>query len=329
VDKLITPAIYVLAFVAVVLVVQTVASFVFRERDRNQRVNRRLTMLESGMSHEAVYASLLRQSAGALSATQFAGVEKRLSNAIRQASLTISVQYFVLLVALAAGGLWLFSLLALRSAGGNPLINGFVSLLAAAGIATVGAWMFVSGRRAKRARQIDDQLPLALDIINRALRAGHPVISAVQLAGQEMGDPLGTEFGLIVDETTYGLEFKDALYNFATRTGSRDAAFFAVSVAIQSQTGGNLAEILEGLAGVVRGRNTLAKRVKALASEGKASATLLSVLPLFLIGFFLLVQPQFYTSKFGDPVFWPVVAGVLVLYFIGLLMIRRIVNFKY
>jgi tight adherence protein B len=176
---------------------------------------------------------------------------------------------------------------------------------------------------------IDDQLPLALDIINRALRAGHPVISAVQLAGQEMGDPLGTEFGLIVDETTYGLEFKDALYNFATRTGSRDAAFFAVSVAIQSQTGGNLAEILEGLATVVRGRNTLAKRVKALASEGKASATLLSVLPLFLIGFFLLVQPQFYTSKFGDPVFWPVSAGVMLLYLVGLLMIRRIVNFKY
>jgi tight adherence protein B len=329
VANLITPAIYVLAFVAVVLVVQTIANVVFRERDRNKRVNRRLTMLDSGMSHEAVYASLLRQSAGALSATQFAGVEKRISNAIRQASLTISVQYFVLLVMLAAGGLWLFSLLALRSAGGNPIVNGFVSLVAAAGLASVGAWMFVASRRAKRARMIDDQLPLALDIINRALRAGHPVISAVQLAGQEMGDPLGTEFGLIVDETTYGLEFKDALYNFATRTGSRDAAFFAVSVAIQSQTGGNLAEILEGLATVVRGRNTLAKRVKALASEGKASATLLSVLPLFLIGFFLLVQPQFYTSKFGDPVFWPVSAGVMLLYLVGLLMIRRIVNFKY
>jgi tight adherence protein B len=329
VQNFVTPLIYVLAFIAVVLAVQTLASVVFANRDKNKRVNRRLTMLESGMSHEAVYASLLRQSASAFSATRFASMEKRIANYIRQASLTISVQYFLLLVALAAGGLWLFSLLALRSAGGSVIMNAIVSFIAACAIAIAGAWLFVSSRREKRRRLIDEQLPLSLDIVNRALRAGHPVISAVQLAGQEMGDPLGTEFGLIVDETTYGLEFKDALYNFANRTGSRDAAFFAVSVAIQSQTGGNLAEILEGLASVVRGRNTLAKRVKALASEGKASATLLSILPFFLVGFFLLVQPAFYTSKFSDPVFWPVVAGVLLLYFIGLLMLRRIVNFKY
>lgn len=328
-ERFITPLIYVLAFIAVVLVVQTVAGLVFSNRDKSKRVNRRLTMLESGMSHEAVYASLLRQTGTTLSATRLGGVEKRVSNAIHQANLTISAQYFVLLVILAAVGIWLFSLMVLRSAAGSLLVNGVVSLFAAAAMAMVGAWLFLSSRIAKRRRLIDEQLPLALDIINRALRAGHPVISAVQLAGQEMGDPLGTEFGLIVDETTYGLEFKDALYNFATRTQSRDASFFAVSVAIQSQTGGNLAEILEGLAGVVRGRNTLAKRVKALASEGKASAALLSALPFFLIGFFLLVQPVFYTSKMSDPIFWPVALGVLVVYFIGLLMIRRIINFKY
>lgn len=328
-DKLVTPLIYVLAFVAVVLIVQTLANLVFANRDKNKRVNRRLTMLDSGMSHEAVYASLLRQSAGALSATRLANVERRVGSAIRQASLNITPQYFMILIGLIAAALWLISLLFLRTTAGSFVLNGVVSLIAAVAIAVAGAWLFVSGRIAKRRRMIDEQLPLALDIINRALRAGHPVISAVQLAGQEMGDPLGTEFGLIVDETTYGLEFKDALYNFAHRTGSRDASFFAVSVAIQSQTGGNLAEILDGLAKVVRGRNTLAKRVKALASEGKASATLLSVLPFFLVGFFLLVQPAFYTSKFSDPVFWPIVAGILALYFLGLVMIRRIVNFKY
>jgi tight adherence protein B len=325
----ITPLVYVLAFIAVVLVVQAIAGLVFVNRDKSRRVNRRLTMLDSGMAHEAVYAALLRQSAGALTNTNFAGLERRVAEYIRQANMTISAQNFLLVLALAAGGLWLFSLVVLRSATGSLFANVMVSALTAAVLTIGGAWLLLSSRRAKRQRQIDDQLPLALDIINRALRAGHPVISAVQLAGREMGDPLGTEFGLIVDETTYGLEFKDALFNFARRTGSRDASFFAVSVSIQSQTGGNLAEILEGLASVVRGRNTLAKRVKALASEGKASATLLSVLPFFLVLFFMFMQPEYYISKFDDPLFWPIVFGVFMLYLLGLYMIRRIVNFKY
>ncbi len=151
----------------------------------------------------------------------------------------------------------------------------------------------------------------------------------MQLASDELGDPIGSEFGLIVDETTYGLEFKEALANFARRTGSSDGHFFAVSVSIQSETGGNLAEILDGLAGVIRGRQTLAKRVKALASEGKASAWILSLLPLFLIGMMMLMAPTFYTSKFGDPLFWPVVIAVLVVYLIGQVMIKRITHIRY
>src|SRR5262249_48936112 len=121
-------------------------------------------------------------------------------------------------------------------------------------------------------------------IVTRAIRAGHPVVSAVHLAANELSDPVGTEFGLIVDETTYGMEFRDALVSFARRTGSADAHFFAVSIGIQSETGGNLAEILEGLASVIRGRMTLAQRVKALSSEGRASAMILSGLPIFLVG---------------------------------------------
>ena len=144
-----------------------------------------------------------------------------------------------------------------------------------------------------------------------------------------MGDPIGSEFGLIVDETTYGFEFREALVNFARRTGSPDAHFFAVSIGVQSETGGNLAEILEGLAVVIRGRMMLAKRVRALSSEGRASALLLSALPIFLIAFILTTQPSYYSSKTSDPIFWPVAGGVFVTYLVGLLMIRRIINFKY
>ncbi len=144
-----------------------------------------------------------------------------------------------------------------------------------------------------------------------------------------MGDPIGSEFGLIVDETTYGFDFKDALANFARRSGSPDARFFAVSVGIQSETGGNLAEILEGLARVMRGRATLGKRVRALSSEGRISALILSGLPIFLVSFMMLVQPRFYTSKFSDPIFLPAIAVILGIYLLGWLMIRRIINFRY
>lgn len=328
-QQLIPSIVYVLAFIAVVLAVQGAAGVVLTARDQRERVNRRLTMLDSGMSHDAVYAALVRRPGAAKGEFGLRQIEDHVGEFLRQASLDVSARRFLAMVAGTAAMLWLISLVLFRSSDGSPVVNSVISLVAA--FATVGAaaWAYLTHRRDKRLKQIDDQLPLALDVMTRALRAGHPVISAVQLAAQELGDPLGSEFGLIVDETTYGVEFADALKNFANRTGSKDASFFAVSISIQSQTGGNLAEILEGLAAVVRGRNTLGKRVKALSSEGKASATLLSVLPFLMIGAMMLMQPAFYTSKFSDPIFWPVVGVVLLDYVAGLAMIHRIINFKY
>lgn len=330
-QQYLVPMVYVIAFAAVVLIVQTVASLIFTARERTQRVNRRLTMLESGMSPEAVYSALVRKSSAAGSgAGRMVRFEERLGAYCRQADLVIPPRRLLAFVAGAAALIWLVSLVLLRSAaGGAFVLNATMSLLGAVVLAGLGCWTWLSRRRMARLRKIEEQLPLSLDIINRAVRAGHPVISAVQLAAHEMGDPIGSEFGLMVDETTYGLDFKDALANFAKRTGSRDAAFFAVSVAIQSQTGGNLAEILDGLAIVIRGRNTLGKRVKALASEGKASALLLSALPILMIGFMLATQPAFYTAKFDDPIFWPIIGIVVCVYFIGLWMMYRIINFRY
>lgn len=319
---------FLLAFVAVVVAVQSGASAVFSARDRTQSVNRRLTLLNQGMSHDEVYAALVRKPTGPQGPS--APVYDRFSMYCRQAGLAMSPQRLALFVILVALSLWLLGLVLLSVAGGGAtVLNAFVSLVGAIALSVVGAFLWLNGRRNGRLRQIEEQLPLALDIVTRALRAGHPVISAVQLAAQEMGDPIGSEFGLIVDEVTYGLEFKESLVNFARRTGSPDAHYFAVSVGIQSETGGNLAEILTSLSTVIRNRQSLHLRVKALASEGRMSATVLSVLPVLLVGFLLLTQPTFYTSKFSDPVFWPIVGCVFVLYLIGQFMIYRIVNFKY
>ncbi len=329
---IITPLIYVLAFVAVVLFVQMVSGLVFARRDSEHRVNRRLTMLNQGMSREEIYTSLVRKSAAAPSLTnaRLAQIYEQIELYCSQAGLNWTPVRVLGTIAAVAAVLWLVALSLARSgAGPTAVLNGLVSLVGAFSLATVGVWLWIRRLRVRRLKQIEEQLPLALDIINRAIRAGHPVISAVQLASDELRDPLGSEFGIIVDETTYGMDFREALANFAHRTGSADGHFFAVSVAVQSETGGNLAEILAGLASVIRGRTTLSKRVRALASEGRASAVLLSVLPVGMVFVQMLINPTVYSSKFGDPIFWPVVVITALVYLFGWMIVHRIINFKY
>lgn len=322
--------IYVLAFVAVVVLVQAVARLVFSSRDRTRRVNRRLTMLESGMSRDEIFSALVRRAPGGKAAGRFDALYERMELYLRQAGLLASPARLGAITAGLAGALWLVGLsVATSGKGPGVLASGAISLVGACVLAVVGVSMWVRRQRNKRIKKIEEQLPLALDVVNRAVRAGHPVISAVQLAADEMGDPVGSEFGLIVDEATYGVEFKEALANFARRTGSPDGHFFAVAVSIQSETGGNLAEILEGLASVMRGRHSLGKRVKSLASEGRASAVLLSVLPVLLICGQLVFRPTVYSEKFSDPIFWPVVFATALVYLGGWMMVHRIINFKY
>ena len=326
-----SPLIYVLAFLAVVLLVQASSSALFSFQDRSRRINRRLSMLEKGMSRDDVYAALVRTPEPLYRySPALAELHDRAWIYCRQAGLSISPARLFAIVAGATAALFLFALLAISAfAGRVSSLAALAILIAACALPGASAWFWINRRRNKRLAALTEQLPLALDVIIRAVRAGHPVIAAIKLAASEMGDPIGTEFGLIVDETTYGVDIKDALANFAARTGSRDAHFFAVSVGVQFETGGNLVEILAGLAKVIRGRITLSKRVRALASEGRASAYILSALPPLLVGFLMIIHPSYYTSKFSDPIFWPVVVAVSVVYLMGWAMIDRIINFKY
>jgi tight adherence protein B len=323
-------SIYVVAFLAVILAVYAIAQLVFTSGDRKGRINRRLSMLASGMDHRDVYSRLVRRTALSQSGGLLPRIYNRFCVACQQAGIEIAPRNIVLGILGLAALLWLLSLSVSRAASlSGGIANIATTLVASLIISFTMARLWISRRQANRMRLLEEQMPLALDVVNRALRAGHPVISAVQLAGNEMGDPIGSEFGLIVDETTYGSEFREALTNFARRTGSQDAHFFAVSIGIQADTGGNLAEILEGLAAVIRGRATLAKRVKALSSEGRASALLLSVLPIMMISGLMLIHAEFYTAKFSDPIFWPTVGVLGILYLIGWWMIHRIINFRY
>lgn len=321
----------VLAFVAVVILAQTLTGIIFDARDRAQRVNRRLTMLDAGVDPDHVYAALVRKTAAPnVGNPLLLRWHDSAELYLHQAGLKLSPTRLVAIAIAIAGVLWLLGLSLGHSSGdASFLLNSFISLVGAIALAGAGVWIWVRRARSQRIKQVEMQLPVALDIVNRAIRAGHPVVSAVQLASEELSDPIGTEFGLIVDETAYGFDFKDALLNFARRTGSPDAHFFAVSVSVQSETGGSLSEILNGLANVIRGRHTLTRRVRSLSSEGRTSAILISVLPIFMIGVQMLLHPRIYSDKFSDPIFWPVVGVTAAIYLSGWLIVRRIINFRY
>ncbi|MFN3515219.1 MAG: type II secretion system F family protein [Phenylobacterium sp.] len=326
-DDLLLPLALVLGFLAAAAAAEGLLSSFLAARDRKQRLTRRL---RQGGAHSTAQAELIREGGWGAAASPFHALRVGLERRLAQADLAVSPQAFAAYTLGAGAGLWLVSTAVMRMVGaGGEFRDSLISLLGCMILAATAAWAMVSRRRGRRLKLLETQLPLALDVIVRALRAGHPVISAVRLVTEELGDPLAREFELIVDETTYGVEFREALGNFARRSGSPDAHFFAVSVAIQAETGGNLAEILNNLAAVIRGRIALGKRVKALASEGRMSAALLSVLPILLISFMFITQPSFYVSKFDDPIFWPVVAVVAALYGAGQAIMHRIVNFRY
>ena len=169
---------------------------------------------------------------------------------------------------------------------------------------------------------------LALYAVARGLRAGHPIAAALELLTVEMPDPIGSQFGLAVDEVTYGAELRDALQNMAERWDLDDMRMFVVSLSIQNETGGNLAEILENLSRVIRERHAMMMKVRALSSEGRMTAVMLTVLPIFSFVLLFLLNPRFFLDVANDPWFVPGFTMLIVLYTIGFIVIRRMVDLK-
>ncbi len=194
--------------------------------------------------------------------------------------------------------------------------------------ATVLPFLVLRMLRSRRQNKFAAQFPDALDIIVRSLRAGHPVPVAVNMVGREMGDPIGSEFGIVTDEITYGADLETAMRNLYARIGSDDLPLFVTAVAIQGSTGGNLGEILQNLSGVIRQRFKMRRKIRALAAEGRASAMILSALPIGMFFIILWLVPDFYGSVWHVPLTKELVGGATVWMAIGNLIMFRMVNFK-
>lgn len=311
--------IYGFAAISAILFAEGVYLLFFSAASYRSRINRRLALLSDTPDRQNILVQLRRER-GLTSGGDFKLPIVSLNRLVMQSGLSIGLTR--LGVFSGVGVVVAFAvLLVLRG-------NVIEAALEALAIALIGPYLVLRMLRARRQKKFGLQLPDSIDIIVRSLRAGHPVPIAVTMVARETADPVGTEFGIVADEITYGADLETAMRNLYFRVGQDDLPLFVTAVAIQGSTGGNLGEILENLSSVIRQRFKMRRKIKALASEGKMSAMLLSALPIGMFFIVQIVSPDFYgtvwqyeLTKIGLGA-----AGLWML--IGNLLMYRMVNFK-
>ena len=182
--------------------------------------------------------------------------------------------------------------------------------------------------KSQRMKQFDQQLPEALELISRALKAGHAFSVGLKLVGEEAADPVGIEFRRVFDEVSMGVALPQALQNMTQRLSSVDLRFFATAVLVQRETGGNLAEIIDGLAHLIRKRFELQLKVRALSAEGRYSGLILFCLPIALAILLFQLNPEYMGLLFTDPIGQNLVMSGSCLMVIGAFVIKRLVAIK-
>jgi tight adherence protein B len=188
--------------------------------------------------------------------------------------------------------------------------------------------LYVAYRRNKRFLKFEAQMPGALDLICRALRAGHGLVAGLKMVGDEVPDPVGSEFRKTFDEQNFGLELKESLYNLSERMPLQDVRIVITAILIQRETGGNLAEVLEKVARVIRERYRLKRQIRTHTAQGRLTGWILSLLPLILGIALFMVRPEFmavlWTTERGQR--WLVTATIMMV--IGAIIIRRIIRIR-
>jgi len=310
--------IYALVFVASLLGVYGLYFYLSTRRREQKSVNRRLMLTRQLSNPTAVLEALHRERGFADFDNPVLG---RVSDFLTQTGLKLD--YKVLALTTIGLGLVFFLLFILL------LRSGLLALLIAAPAAGLAVFLFLSTARARRIARFAEQLPDAIEVIVRGVRVGYPVTAALALVAREMPDPIGTEFGMTSDEVAFGSDIKVAIENLYRRVGQDDLMFLVISINVQSQTGGNLAEILSRLAGLIRNRARLRLKIKALTSEGRLSALFLTFVPFVLIGLILLIRPGYFAIARDHWTFVPAVIFGATSLLVGNFIMYRMVNFKF
>ena len=202
-----------------------------------------------------------------------------------------------------------------------------IALLAAI-IATIIPFSVVAFKRRRRLRKFEEHFPEALDLLGRAVRAGHAFTTGLEMIGKESSEPVAGEFRATFEEQNFGLPLRDALLNMTERVPMVDVRFFVTALLIQKETGGNLAEILDGLARVIRDRFRIHREVKTRTAQGRLTAAILISLPPLMMLMLEIINPHYIHILFDDPA-GPMILGVAAtMQFVGSMLLWKIIHFE-
>ena len=244
---------------------------------------------------------------------------RRLERLVRQANTQYPVGFYVLLsMVILVTGFYLSVLVTKNS----------VSSILIAIISAATPSLYLRLKKKRRMEKFRRQLPEGLELIARALKAGHAFTSGLQLAAEEFDDPFGPEFERVLNEINFGSSVVDALKNLTTRVDCPDLKYFVISVIIQRETGGNLAEIIESIAHLIRKRFRFQGKIRTLSAEGKISAKFLIAIPILIVVTLHFTSPDYIEVLLSEPVGKKLMAVAGFMMLIGVVIMRRMVNIK-
>ena len=254
------------------------------------------------------------------SALKSAGFADGVQNFLDQAAVRMKVSVFLLLIACST----MLGFVVLTLVFRLPIVGLIVAPFAGA-----IPYIYVKRKRTIRMRKFEEQFPEAIDLVARALRAGHALPTGLGMVADELKAPVGTEFRILYDEQNFGLTLTDALRNFARRIPVLDARFFVTAVLTQRETGGNLAEVLDNLGAVIRDRFKVKRQVRVLSAHGRITGWVLACLPPALGMATLIINPNHLGSLIGDPLGMKMIYTAIALQIGGTLVIRKLVDIEY
>jgi tight adherence protein B len=310
--------IYGFIFGAVLLISEAILRRLFGLRSASREINTRLERLKGGSDQLTAYKSLL--SDRGIGRSGLLSLEW-LSQLYRQSGLMLSLPRRVIYTLVILLGAWVLA---------AWLVSGIllqIVLTFVIGPAVILA--LVMRVRARRMAKFVAQLPDGLDIIVRSMNSGHPLTSAIALVGREMPDPIGSEFGILSDQLTFGSELDDAMLRMVDRVGADELNLLAVTVSVQRSTGGNLSEILENLSGMIRDRAMLRNKIRAISAEGRITAMIMAAFPFLLYLMISTLVPTYFDPVWESGYGTTVVISILVLMSFGLLILYKLVKFDF
>jgi tight adherence protein B len=298
-------------------------AFVLRpEEAEGQAVRKRLKARKTALLGPIVKSEARLSSVGPIEQllARFESLADPLRSLIERSGLKMTVGTLVLATIFAAVGGYALVILLTRV---------FVAAIVTGLFLSVVPFLYVKRAATKRVELFEEQFPEAVDLMARSLRAGHALTSALQMVGEEMHEPVGTEFRLLFDRQNFGMSLPDALREFGNRVPLVDARFFVTAVLIQRESGGNLSQVLDNLASVIRERFQVKREVRTMSAHGRITGWVLGVLPIVLAFVLFLIQPEHITLLLTTQLGIQMLTGAIVLQVVGVLIIRRIVDVEY